>query len=710
MTSTVRSIIAVAVGIALIPAMVANGADLPGAGKRWIDLRTPNFVIFSHAGERATRAIASDLEELHAVLGSFSALELSSPIPTYIYVFRSDRDFKPYKPLREGRPSSVSGYFAPRTHGNYIAIDGNARRDATGIVYHEYVHYFVANNLPGLPLWFEEGLAELYSSLRIRGNYVEFGFPDPYHLVLLRNSPLIPLHELLTADHHSELYNERDRKSMFYAESWTLVHYLLVGSDERRTQTPAFLDLVVAGAPPTEALTRAFDTDERGLERELRLYSQREIFGHLESPVSIDVDLPVTVRRMSHAEVLYRLGDLLFQQDESRPEARGYFEAAVEVDPRNGLSWSALGVDAEQHARWGDARSFHDRALKTSPEEFLVQYRAGVFLLERGQDIDGAVAALERATELESGFGPAWVELTTAYRASGKRGPDVIAAAETAHRLSPARDDITLDLLRLYLADDRRDAAIGLVEESFVGSPGYRARAWSSVVDNDLERTRRLLAEGHLDDAEQRLDLAQGMIANTGAPAAFLQRAESLRSDLELLRFGHRYDQAVELFDRGEHDAARAILVDLLGDLPRDRQAQAIESMLRVIDGHPNAAPGGTTTIPTGGITSNDINEFNRRMARHDLDGARALLYDLQLRALPEEYEWIDQRLAEIRVIESYNHFVEQYNLAVDQFNDGDFTAAIATLERLLAEQPDGYGAVDARDLLRDARAELDRE
>ncbi len=704
-----RTIEAFAVGITLIPALSAVAA-LPGPGERWFDLRTPNFVIFSHVGERATRAIASDVEELHAVLGAFSPPESSSPVPTYIYVFRNDRDFRPYKPLREGRPSPVSGFFTPRDHGNYIAIDGNATRDATAIVYHEYVHYFVANNLRGLPLWFEEGLAELYSSFRSKGDKVQFGFPDPIHLVLLSNSSFIPLDELLTADHHSDLYNERDRKSMFYAESWTLVHYLLVDSDERRAQTLAFLDLVRAGLPVTQALTRALDTDIESLERELRLYSQRLVFNHLESPVSIEVDLPVTIRRMSHADVLYRLGDLLAEREAASPEAASHFEAAVQADPQHGLSWSALGVLAEQHARWGEARSLHDRALASSPDEPLVQYRAGVFLLERGGDIDAAVSALRRASELAPAFGPAWVDLTRAYRTSGERGPEVIAAAETAHRLSPARDDITLELLRLYLGDDRRDDALELVERSFVANPGYRARAWSSVVDNDLERARLLLSEGHLDEAERRLDGANGMIVKTNAPETFLQRAESLRSDLELLRFGRRYDEAVQLYDRGDVEAARAILVDLLGVHPGERQLQAIESMLRVIDGEPDTTRAGSATSTATGIATADIRELNRRMARHDLDGARALLYDLQLRARPDEYEWIDRRLAELRVIDSYNRYVEQYNLAVDQYNDGDFTAAVSTLEQLLAEQPDGYGADDARDLLRDARAELGLE
>ncbi len=704
-----RSIIAVVIGIAQLPA-VSSATGLPGPKQRWIELRTPNFAFFSHVGESATRTIASDLEELHAVLGRFSSLELASPVPTYIYVFRNDRDFSPYKPLHEGRPSSVSGHFSPRHDGNYIAIDGNARRDATGIVYHEYVHYVVANNLPGIPLWFEEGLAELYSSLRITGDKVQFGFADPFHLVLLRSSRLIPLDELLAADHHSPLYNERDRKSMFYAQSWALVHYLLVGSDERRNQTQAFLDLVLADMPPTEALTRAFETDLEDLEKELRLYTGRKVFNYLESPVSIELDLPVSVRQLSHAELLYRLGDLLAADSEARPEAERFFSAAIEADPQHGPSLSALGVLAEQRARWVDAQGFHDRALASTPDDFMVQYRAGAFLLERGRDVERAVAALRLAAVLEPGFGPAWLKLTQAYRATGERGPQATAAAENAHRLFPARDDVSFELVRLYLADGQRQAAVDLVASAFVGSPGHHARAWSIVVDSDLERARLLLADGRLDDAKELLDQTSDVVAGTAAPEAFLVRIESLRTDLELLRSRRRFDEAVELFNRGDHAAARTILVDLQAVLPHGRQAQAVESMLRAIDAPSDANQRRPTLIATSGIGPEDIQELNRRMARHDLDGARALLYDLQLRARPEEYEWIDRRLAELRVIDSYNRYVEQYNLAVDQYNDGDFTAAVSTLEQLLAEQPDSYGADEARDLLRDARAELGLE
>ena len=36
---------------------------------------------------------------------------------------------------------------------------------------------------------------------------------------------------------------------------------------------------------------------------------------------------------MAHPDVLYRLGDLVAQQEPPRPEAVAHFEAAVEIDP-----------------------------------------------------------------------------------------------------------------------------------------------------------------------------------------------------------------------------------------------------------------------------------------------------------------------------------------------------------------------------------------
>jgi tetratricopeptide (TPR) repeat protein len=695
----------------------AAAAKLPGPKQRWIHLQSPNFTFFSHLGESATRSIAADLEELRAVLATHSSLELASPVPTYIYVFRNDRDFTPYKRLHLGQTPDISGYFIHRGDANYIAINGkstahdwmkgNTRGDATAIVYHEYVHYFVANNLRGLPLWFEEGLAELYATFRVSGNKFQLGFADPFALALLKNSKLIPLADLLAVDHDSPLYNENDRKRLFYAQAWATAHYLLVGSAERRAQTPAFIEMVTSGVPQVEAMVRAYQSDLSTLEKEVQGYVRSPAFSYLEASATVDVDLPVTVGPISHADLLYRLGDLLAAQSSDRTEAVDHFEAAIRVAPDHGLALSALGLVAENQARWEDARLHYTRALAASPDEFTVQYRAGAFLLRRGSDPERARAALSRATVLAPEYGPAWEGLALAYQLMGDFGPEAIEAAETAHSLAPSNRAIASNLLRLYIASGDRAAAVDLVRSGFIQNSTDLRRAWSMILNDDLARARQLVARGDHRAAASILDEAQRHVDATTHPATFITRIEALRSDIRTIRIDRGYKQAVHMYNQGDAGGARQILLDLQTQIPDGRQQQAIQSLIDLIDRPDDGQRKEVRITTVSGITPEDIDELNRLLADRDLADARDFLLSLEERALVEEFEWIDARLAEIDTIVSYNNFVDQFNRAVDLFNAHAYADAIAILEELLATQPDAYGSDDARQLLDEARAAM---
>ena len=238
MTSSRRILCALFCTLAVSGAF-ASGAEveLPKPGQKWIEVRTANFRFFSNAGRAATRRIAVDLEELRAVLGQLTDFELQSPIPTYIYVFRNARSFRPYKTLYQGKPAAVAGYFASRQQANYIAINADSNDDASNIVFHEYVHYVSDTNLWYLPVWLEEGLAEFYATFEVIADTVYVGLPDYRHLGTLRDVTVVPFETLLEVDHSSPLYNEEDRKGDFYAQSWALVHYMMLGSPERRRRT-----------------------------------------------------------------------------------------------------------------------------------------------------------------------------------------------------------------------------------------------------------------------------------------------------------------------------------------------------------------------------------------------------------------------------------------------------------------------------------------
>ena len=147
-------------------------AGLPSERERWQRLETPSFTILSSTSPERTLAVARQLEGLVAAIGHVTRLEADSPLPTQIYLFADNAALHPYKHLYEGEPASMSGALYSRPWGDYIAMNGARRAEASITVFHEYLHVVLRNNLPGLPLWLEEGLAELYQQPGIQTIHV----------------------------------------------------------------------------------------------------------------------------------------------------------------------------------------------------------------------------------------------------------------------------------------------------------------------------------------------------------------------------------------------------------------------------------------------------------------------------------------------------------------------------------------------------------
>src|SRR5207237_8476751 len=125
-----------------------------------------------------------------------------------------------------------------------------------------------------------EGLAEYYSTLSIEeGRKVHLGELIPYHLMALREGKLYPLRTLFAVDHYSPEYNEGSKRGMFYAESWALVHYLILGNNvQRLPQLGKFLQLTEANKPTDEAGKQSFQMDFVTLEKELKKYLEAHTF------------------------------------------------------------------------------------------------------------------------------------------------------------------------------------------------------------------------------------------------------------------------------------------------------------------------------------------------------------------------------------------------------------------------------------------------
>src|SRR5438046_874231 len=76
------------------------------------------------------------------------------------------------------------------------------------------------------PTWLNEGLADLYSTLRMQGDKALVGDLIPGRLQSLSTEKWVPLSVILSAGQDSPYYNEKSKAGSFYSESWALVHML----------------------------------------------------------------------------------------------------------------------------------------------------------------------------------------------------------------------------------------------------------------------------------------------------------------------------------------------------------------------------------------------------------------------------------------------------------------------------------------------------
>src|ERR1044072_8540569 len=314
----------------------------------WRSVRTNHLFVIGNADPASLWKVAVWLEFFHSAFARLvSRNVIDSSVPTTVIVFRDDASFTPFKPVYCGRPASISGFFLPGDDVNYIALSLDPRGDHYATAFHEYVHLHVKDNVPGAPLWLNEGLAELYEALEFSGNDAIIGMPDHNYLYLLRRGEMLPLKTLLSIGPDSPHYNERDKAGIFYGESWALVHYLMFGDRARQDQFKKFLQRVGNGDDVGKAIESAYGITLDVLEEELRAYIRR---GSLTAQVITGVANPETFRSytatqrssLTDSEAYYYLAHLCVHMGRDKAAERG-FKESIALDPGFLPSYAALG-------------------------------------------------------------------------------------------------------------------------------------------------------------------------------------------------------------------------------------------------------------------------------------------------------------------------------------------------------------------------------
>ena len=570
--------------LALALACSAASVALPSEDAVWIRAETRNFTVFSDADTNTAEALASDLELLHSVLESLNRDRVAvPPVPTYVFIFRNEESFRPYKLRVGGKPAPISGYFLAHPHANFVAVDGSRGDRSRSVVFHEYIHYFVRHNLPEAPLWFNEGLAEFYSTFQHRGDEALIGMQVEHHVDWLRNNDLIPFAKFLETQTSSDVYNEKKRQGAFYAQSWALVHMFLTGDQELRENTANYLEALSDTSDPIAALEDAFDLSPRELERKLGEYVRNPTFSYFEqSLVGINEQAPLRPRRISRSEALYRLGYLLAHFNPARlAEANRHFDAALDVEADFAAAWQGLGYVQYLRGQHDAADYFYEKSRDLDGGDFLTHFLLGLNLTKwslqerqlgvEAQETADAIAraqkALERSASLYPGFAETWATLGATYVGAPEVSERGAVVLEKAHALLPQRSDVTFNLAIVLARLGRRSEAARIIEGPLAQQADAQTvdRAREGLLLIDLRLADDLFQDGQL---EGGLEIVEAVLAQTSDSTLFAQlsdKADEVRSILLSTEHQRLFDEAIDLAKKRRYDEAVArfeIIVD----------------------------------------------------------------------------------------------------------------------------------------------------
>ncbi|PYS80362.1 MAG: hypothetical protein DMF67_20670 [Acidobacteria bacterium] len=505
------------------------------ARDEWLGVRSQNFLVTGQAGEKDLRRVAVRLEEYRAAFSRLLSDEHFEPsVPTTVVVFRDERAYEPFQPVFRGQTASfVAGYFQPGPDINYItlALDtDNARGGSSSTLLHEYTHLLVNNYFRDAPLWLKEGLAEFYSTARVSGDRrrVTLGTRIPLRERELRGRALIPLGTLFDVDQQSPYYFEADKRGLFYAESWALVHYLLNGGT-RRAQLARFIELLASGATARESFRQAFQMETGKLENELAAYVQLASYPESAEAFDrpLDFDSQLQVKSMTEAEGLACLGDLLLHTERA-DDAEVYLRRALELDEGLAAARVSLGVVRIKQGRFAEAREQLQRATALDPQNYLAHYRLADALNREGtvtgsdkisvQDFerqtDAIRAELRKAIELAPSSLESYRLLASVELERGDKPDEAVSLLRRASALAPRRLDFVLLLAQASLSKGEFDEARRLVGQVARRGGDARLREQAAMLAG------RINAREELDvRLKSQADEAAKLEASDSAPA-----------------------------------------------------------------------------------------------------------------------------------------------------------------------------------------------
>src|SRR6266853_10527 len=403
--------------LSLAAPRLASGKDEP----KWLEVHTAHFSVITDAGNKRGREVALRMEQMRAIFGQLLLKDkLKMPVPITVVAFKSDKQYAFVAPAKQGL---AAGFYVPGWDRVYIALN-LFEADSWRSIAHPLAHYLLNYNYPPAAGWFDEGLAEYFGSIQI-GRQVDIG-GDPelapeWHedifdemrrdpnvlqsLTQLVSSPVwLSMVDLFTMKHDGSGTREGTHNTLYYAQSWMVVHYLL--NKNKLPEAGKYFDLVQNQKTPVEkAMVQAFDMSPSQMEDAVKTYF-KSLSGlgialdrskkptadpveipqpdHLPLPFGVD-DIGMASTFLKDEEVRAVIGDLMARIPEHRDQALRDLEQLAKDPKDNEAAHRGLAADDIRQKKFDAAADELDQATELNPRDPWIWYYRSAMKYQKAQ-------------------------------------------------------------------------------------------------------------------------------------------------------------------------------------------------------------------------------------------------------------------------------------------------------------------------------------
>ena len=540
---------------------------------KWIEVHTAHFSVITDAGDKRGREVALRMEQMRAVFGQLLLKDkLKMPVPITVIALKSDKQYGLVAPAKQ---SMAGGFYVPGPDRVYIVLN-LFEIDPWRAVAHPLAHYLLNYNYPPAQGWFDEGLAEYFGSIQIGKQVGIGGDPElapewhedifdemrrdpnvPQSLTQLVSSPVwLSMVDLFTMKHDGSGTREGTHNTLYYAQSWMVVHYLV--NKNKMPEAGTYFDLVLNQKVPVEkAMVQAFDLTSAQMEEAVKTYfkslsglgialdqAKKPIANpvdmqqpvHFALPFDAD-DIGMAVSSVKDEEARAVIGDAMARVPEHRDQALHDLQQLT-ADPKdNEAAHRGLARDDIRQKRFDAAADELEKAAELNPRDPWIWYYRAALKYQKAQATRQEMQGLANMMQDLRAVADWYPELADAYnmlgmaRVEGGGINSALEAQRQAIALAPRNVEYQFNLGQIYVAGKKWDLARELFTRLKAGPDRVAAAAAKEQLD-DLETLQKYgVRPQRAGESAATAGAASTPAAGRGAAAAAASSGEDEETD-----------------------------------------------------------------------------------------------------------------------------------------------------------------------------------